>query len=247
MNNLKECRVGKTNKNNSGENMEIIEYFSAHKIKIKFESGCTMTTNYASFKKGEVRNPDFKNGKLGNTRIVSGKNVTKPSYNKWRDMMTRCYGKNQKRAYDDCAVCEEWKTYENFEKWYDKNYYKCGEEKITLDKDILIKGNKLYSPETCVFVPHVINSSFTTCKDRRGKLPIGVCQYRDGRYTTSINKHGRQHWIGYFKTPEDAFYAYKETKEEYIRQIADEYRVKYPDFSEKLYNAMYEWEVKIDD
>lgn len=126
---LKIERIGEIRKNNSGELMKIVEYFGASKIIVEFNDGCTKQTHYKAFKNGEVRNPNSKNGKLGNTKIVSEKNVTKLSYIKWRDMLTRCYGKNQKRAYDDCSVCDEWMIYENFERWYNDNYYECGEEK----------------------------------------------------------------------------------------------------------------------
>lgn len=244
---LKTNRIGEIRKNNSGHTMKIIEYFGASKITVEFNDGCTKQTRYKAFKNGEVRNPNSKNGKLGNSKMVSEKNVTKLSYIKWRDMLTRCYGKNQKKAYNNCSVCDEWLIYENFEKWYDKNYYECGEEIMTLDKDILFKGNKIYSPKTCIFVPHSINSSFNMCKERRGNLPIGVCLYRDGRYTTSINKHGKQNWIGYFNTKEEAFDAYKNTKESYIKQVADEYKSKYPNFPQKLYDAMYSWKISIND
>lgn len=86
------------------------------------------------------------------------------SYETWRDMIRRCYDKKiqeeKHKSYKNCSVCEEWHNYSNFKEWFDINYYELKGESITLDKDILIKGNKVYSPETCIFVPKSINSMF---------------------------------------------------------------------------------------
>ena len=71
-----------------------------------------------------------------------------------------------------CTVCEEWLNYSNFKVWYDQNRIKG--MALDLDKDILFKGNKVYSPETCCFVPHAINTLFLNGKKNRGDLPLGV-------------------------------------------------------------------------
>ena len=125
-----------------------------------------MWTNYGNFKRGNSNPYHAKTvgiGYMGNaTSKVNG--VKKDSYNTWRGMLERCYGeKYQKKfpTYIDCSVCDEWKSYENFERWYNLNYYEVENEKMQLDKDILFKGNKIYSPNTCVFVPQRINKLFT--------------------------------------------------------------------------------------
>ena len=79
-------------------------------------------------------------------------------------MLGRCYNEyNLKRrpTYKGCEVCDEWLNFQNFAEWFDNNYYTIDNEAVCLDKDILIKGNKTYSPEACVFVPITINSLFT--------------------------------------------------------------------------------------
>ena len=167
-------------------------------------------------------------------------------------MLKRCYsGEYQKKepTYKDCTVCKEWLNYSNFKKWYDDNYYEIDGEQMALDKDILVKGNKLYSPETCVFVSSRINNLFTKNNSKRSKYYIGV-NYRpeinsSNPYCASCgNTKGDQIYLGYFKTPEEAFYAYKEFKEKYIKQIADEYK---PYIPQKLYDAMYRYEIEITD
>lgn len=77
-------------------------------------------------------------------------------------------------TYKDCSVCDEWLCYANFEKWYDDNYYEVNNEEMNLDKDILVKENKIYSPNTCIFVPQRINALFIKGKGRRGQFPMGV-------------------------------------------------------------------------
>lgn len=94
-------------------------------------------------------------------------------YTLWKDMICRCYSPNMLKrcpTYIGCAVCKEWLLFSNFKKWFDENYI----EGYDLDKDIIIKGNKVYSPETCCFVPHKLNCTINKCQRSRGELPIGV-------------------------------------------------------------------------
>lgn len=108
------------------------------------------------------------------------------------------------------------------------------------------KGNKVYSPENCCFVPNEINCLFTKSDKVRGKYPIGVYYRKDiDRYIAQCNdESGRQRNLGSFKNPTDAFYAYKEFKEKYIKQVADKYK---GEITDDVYNAMYNWTVEIDD
>ena len=116
---------------------------------------------------------------------------------------------------------------------------------MNLDKDILIKGNKVYGPDTCIFVPQDINKLFTKRNNNRGNYPIGVSYNKQQKkYKSYCNTNSKQNFLGYYDTPEEAFTIYKQFKENYIKQVADEYKNHIP---EKLYNAMYEYEVEIDD
>ena len=114
-----------------------------------------------------------------------------------------------------------------------------------LDKDILCKGNKIYSPNNCVFVPQRINELFTKRNKLRGDYPIGVDfnkrnkLFRARCSTLQGNKH-----LGYYKTKEEAFKVYKIEKEKEIKNRADNYKDFIP---EKLYSAMYKYEVEIRD
>jgi len=168
------------------------------------------------------------------------------SYHTWEQMLKRCYGtkfKEKNQTYKDCCVCEEWLSFSNFKEWFDENYI----EGYALDKDILVKGNKLYSPQTCCFVPIEINSLLTKTQKLRGDCPIGVHFRKDNqKYFAYTSKKGERVNIGCFDNAVDAFNAYKAKKEEIIKEIATEY-FNNGKIAEKVYNALMNYQVEIDD
>ena len=174
------------------------------------------------------------------------------AYMVWKGMLDRCYNekyRNKYRTYIDCEVCEEWLCFQNFAEWFYENYYEIEGEEIHLDKDILMKGNKMYSPDTCIFVPKRINSLFTKCDRARGSLPVGVRYRRDTnkfRVECSTQKNGVKHRVslGQYDTVEEAFEVYKQFKENYIKEVAEEYKNKIP---VKLYEALINYKVEITD
>lgn len=118
---------------------------------------------------------------------------------------------------------------------------------MCLDKDILIKGNRIYGPDTCIFVPNRINALFTKSNSSRGLYPIGVSIHQ-GHYKAHMSKiiNGKKQmkYYGKYDTPEQAFECYKQIKEEYIKEVAEEYCGLIPD---TLYFALCAYEVNIDD
>lgn len=98
------------------------------------------------------------------------------SYSLWRSMIQRCYNqksKNMHPTYEKCTCSPDWLYFSNFKRWcYDNGYQ--GQVDLTLDKDILIKGNKLYSENTCCFIPQRINKLILKNDAIRGKYPLGV-------------------------------------------------------------------------
>ena len=171
-----------------------------------------------------------------------------PSYATWLRMLARCYRESYLKntpSYTNCEVCDEWKRYSNFEKWFNNpsNGYKEG---YALDKDILIKGNKLYSPSTCCFVPNEINALLIKHDSKRGEYPIGVSAH-DKRFCARISvfKKGSI-WLGTFDTPQDAFNAYKQAKEQYIKEMASKY-YKEGKITKEVYDALMKYEVEITD
>lgn len=177
-------------------------------------------------------------------KSVKVKNRHIYSYSLWRGIIRRGYDNNVKvrqPTYQDCSVCDEWKYFSNFKHWFDENYV----EGYVLDKDILVKGNKVYSPETCCFVPEEINVIFTKRQRYRGKYPIGVHKDRKS-YIASVSQYGTKKYIGSFKTEKEAYNAYKKAKELYIKEVADKY-FQCGKISERLYNSMYNYKVEEND
>lgn len=248
-------RCGETKLNNFGTKMTIISYKDRHNITVEFEDGCIIEAQYKQFKEGRLKSKNEK--RFYNIGYIGmGKYSTKinnkftPQYSHWNGIMTRCYNGNlheKHKTYENCTVCEEWHNFQNFAKWYDENYYEIEGQKTHLDKDILIKGNKIYSPETCVFVPQEINLLFVKGDNIRGDFPIGVTYHkRDLVFEAkcgSSNENGRA-YLGRFDTSIEAFKAYKSYKERIIKEIADKYKNSIP---LKLYNALYKYEVEITD
>jgi hypothetical protein len=167
-------------------------------------------------------------------------------------MIKRCYSTKcleRDYTYKNCSVCEEWHNFQNFAKWYDENYYQVPREQMNLDKDILHKGNKIYSPDNCVFVPKMINSLFTKSNRSRGKYPIGV-DYNKGmhqfraRCGRFINNQFQSVTLGFYNTSIEAFNIYKAYKEETIKLVAQYYKSLIP---EKLYKALIQYQVDVTD
>ena len=245
---LKEIRY-----NNNGEEMRIIRYSNYADIDVQFADGTIVEHRTCSnFKAGRIKNPMTPTvwgiGFIGIGKFKpcdeNGK-ITK-CYNTWENMLKRCYdSKYQEKhpTYKGCRVCEEWWNFQKFAEWYYSHFYELENERMELDKDILKKGNNVYSADNCIFVPSSINSLFTKCDKRRGEYHIGV--YKKGnKFKAQLSKNGKQIHLGLFNTPEEAFLTYKQAKEEYIKEVAEEYKDKFPC---ELYEALMKYEVEIDD
>ena len=255
----KKKRLGETNISNEGCEMKIVEYKKANDIIVEFqdEYKTNVHTKYCHFKIGNVKNPFYKSV-YGIGFIGAGKYKTKENgkltkaYICWRNMLKRCYDPyylNKKPTYIDCYVCESWLCFLNFAKWFYKNYYEIENEIMCLDKDILVKGNKIYSPETCIFVPERINCLFIKRQNDRGAYPIGVCPDKESNHLlVRCDTLEKREYLGKFplNKPFQAFTAYKNFKENYIKKVADEYYSKGL-ISSKLYESMYKYKVEIND
>ena len=244
-------RVGEIKKNLRGTTMEIIEYNGTLDITVLFENGDIKKCTYNNFKTGSV-NSVLDRTVEGVGYIGQGKHIPSEikKYSTWKNMFTRCYNartNTEKRSYADSTVCDEWHNFQRFGEWFDKNYYSIGEQQMQLDKDIILKGNKLYSPKHCIFVPSCINKLFTKTNFLRGDLPIGVTvRNSKGTFVSrSCNQLTmKRKYLGDFDTKEEAFYAYKTYKEAHIKEVVDYYKETIPN---ALYTALYRYEVSITD
>ena len=250
-------KLGETVMQNCGEVAFIIEYVNAHDITVQFKAtGELVKTEYKTFVRGEVKShftPSvYGIGITGLETIVDDNGEVLDSYKCWKGMLQRCYSakfQEKQPTYKGCTVCDDWIYYPNFKNWYDNNYYEINNKTSQLDKDILIKGNKVYSPDTCVFVPKFINTLFIKCQKTRGDSPIGMSYNKANKnykahLSVFTNGKSVKKYLGSFDTTNEAFEVYKKAKEEYIKEIADEYKDKIPT---ELYEAMYSYKVDIDD
>lgn len=246
-------RLGETKQIKEGLTCEIIEYKNYNDISVKFiETGEIIEhTRYSHFKDNKIKSnfspTIFDVGIVGKVKSRNENGEITKSYSHWYSMLTRCYDKKFQKTsptYINCKVCKEWLYYPNFKKWFDENYYEINDEKMCLDKDILYKHNKIYSPDNCILVPNRINVLFVKSDAIRGEYPIGVGKSED-KYRAYLKiGNGKQKNLGRYNTPEEAFYAYKQFKEQYIKEVANEYKNKIPNI---LYEAMYKWNVDMND
>lgn len=247
--------VGEVRYNNNGEEMKIVRYGGVHDIDVQFVKDGTVikNKNYNDFKKGSINNPmtpmTYGIGCIGIGKFKSRDENGKPTkcYKTWINMLKRCYdSKFQEKhpTYKGCTVCPEWHNFQVFAEWYYSHVYEVGNERMSLDKDILKKGNKVYSPDTCVFVPQFINTLFTKSNKTRGKYPLGVTK-NGNNFQAQLNKgNGKHIYLGTYTTANEAFQAYKMAKEKYIKEVAEEYKLLIP---HELYQAMVAYEVDIND
>lgn len=164
------------------------------------------------------------------------------AYKIWKHMLMRCYDDTFKRkhpTYNECISCSEWLLFSNFKKWFDKHYI----DGWQLDKDILRKGNNVYSPETCCFVPHNINGALAKSNKKRGNCCIGVTRHGKG-FRAMIRIANRHHNLGTFYTENEAFNAYKMGKEAALKTLADKYKNQ---LDPRVYEALYNYQVDITD
>ena len=220
-------KVGFKGTNLQGFEFEVIEKLGDSKFVVRF----SMPVEYkvvayrGNIEKGTVHYPHTPTvagvGIIGEFPV----DVTSKDYRAWAGMLKRCYNPGRVETgitYQGVTVCDDWKLYENFHKWSCSAVYQEGWH---LDKDLLEKGNKVYCPDKCVFLPPELNWFLTDRRNHRGMYPKGVT-YRPsvGNYQATCNYKGSPEYLGVFDTPELAFIAYKQRKEAIAKELAWEYR-----------------------
>ncbi|UZV41274.1 AP2 domain-containing protein [Vibrio phage vB_VpaM_R16F] len=155
---------------------------------------------------------------------------SKEAWSRWYKMHERCYDPRALHNivnYSMCSVSEDWWCFQNYAEWYNTNN-RCVGIDHHVDKDILIKGNKLYSPNTCTIVPSEINVLLTNRKNHRGKYPVGVYYKKKNKkfcvQCSDGSKSGRQTYLGLYSSIEEAFHVYKDFKEKVIKRLSTEYK-----------------------
>ena len=255
--NKKEERIGKENFNNQGCLMKCIEYNGVNDVVIEFQDEYRFIarTQWKHFENGNIKNPYYSEvlniGKIGAKYPSKKDNKHLKEYIVWRHMLERCFDLNYKNkypSYKHVTCCDEWLLYENFYEWLHKqpNFNKwLNGNRWAVDKDILYKGNKLYSPETCLLVPQNINSLFTKRNLCRGNLPIGV-QEHSNKYRAYLSVFGKHINFPVRESIDEAFSDYKKHKENMIKHIAKT-EFDNGNITKECFDAMVAYEVEITD
>lgn len=171
-------------------------------------------------------------------------------YDSWYAMIRRCYSENEllgHPTYKGCLVSKEFIHFQEYGDWFQDNYYTIDGEKVCLDKDILVKGNKIYSPDKCIFAPQSVNNLLTKRSDNRGKNPVGVsCKGKKFQSHCALN--GKQKYLGLYDTKEEAFEVYAKFKKEVITKTIKWYENKIPaQHYKKIYKALLNYKIEITD
>lgn len=243
-----ENRLGERILAKKGYWFTIIDYRGCMDCDIKFDDGTVVKNKeYSKLKNGSVFNPNYPEI-LGIAFIGQGKysskeeNKINSAYSKWKSIIMRCYSSKRLKtnpSYSNCTVDPVWFNFQKFAEWF----YKNNIDGFELDKDILIKGNKIYSPNTCCFVPHEINKLFIRNEKVRGKYPIGVSKHYNG-FQVSCSVQGKRKNSKTFSNSSEAFMFYKSLKEQEIKRLADKYK---DQITEDCYTALYNYKVEITD
>ena len=249
----KEKYLGKTFQSNNHGCFKIVGYTSSTKVDVVFlETGFKTTTHIGLITRGEVKDcfkPTVQGfGIIGTENVRDNEGVILETYRKWESMIGRVYSKSVKtdvnNPYFSTSISEDFRWFKDFRSWCEKQIG-FGNQGWHLDKDILVKGNKVYSEDTCCFVPPEINSLIIKADSIRGKYLIGIYEDKQvGKFKVRISVEGKQKHIGRYYCEKEAFYAYKQAKEAYIKEVAEKWKDK---IDPKVYDALMQYEVEITD
>ena len=248
----KDC-VGKVCKSKLSGDFKIVKYNDTANVEIQFfNTGYKAVAHLGNIKNGLIKDPYspsvYSIGILGTKYPPKISGVQTKEYTLWKNMLKRCYSddsKKQRPTYEGCKVSENFKSYEYFYEWCNKQIG-FGNKDWHLDKDLLIKGNKVYSENTCVFLPKEINSLLTKREALRGENLIGVSWNKTSKaFVAMVNKNkGKSEHLGYFKTEIEAFNTYKQAKETFIKEQANKFKSQIDD---RAYKALMNYTVEITD
>lgn len=173
--------------------------------------------DYLVVKKEQYIGPD------GSIKI---KKTTCPFYRAWADMLSRCYREKYHKvfpSYKDCSVCDDWIRFTNFKRWMEQQDYKDN----VLDKDLKVTGNKVYSPETCLFISPKVNGYITIKHGRNTSGLIGASyqttsKQRNKWISSCSQLNGKNKTLGRFATALEAHLAWCKFKAEMGEELIKE-------------------------
>ena len=252
----KDC-VGKVCKSLNSGDFKILKYNDARDVEIQFlKTGYETTVELVSIRIGKVKDPYIPSvygvGIVGTKYLASVNGGNTKEYLLWHGVLQRCCSDDFKKknpTYRDCEVSKNFKSYEYFYEWCHKQIGFGSDGNgfpFHLDKDLLIKGNKVYSENTCVFIPQEVNTLLIKSVASRGKHLIGVSWSNTSKsFIARVAKNkGKQEYLGSFNTEIEAFNAYKVAKESFIKEQAEKWKGQ---IDKRAYEALMKYEVSVDD
>ena len=253
LNDISKNCVGKVCKSLNSGDFKVLRYNDSKNVEIQFlTTGYRKVAEMKEVKTGSIKDPYSPSiygvGILGTKYPSTINGVNTKEYALWGHMLERCYSDIYKKkypTYEGCKVSNNFKSFEYFYEWCHRQVG-FGNKDWHLDKDLLVKGDKVYSENTCIFLPQEINKVLTKREVSRGKYLIGVSWYNTKKvFVARINKNkGKQEYLGRFKTEIEAYNAYKVAKENYLKELADKWKGQ---IDTKAYEALMNYKVDITD
>lgn len=234
----------------------VIKYINKRNVFIKFiDTGYECVVDLGNIRKGAVKDkllPSVQGVGIVGDEVTREDGQLLKEYKLWSGMLTRCYSTTlhlSQPTYQGCSTSENFKYFSYFKKWcHNQIGFNSVDEKghpFQLDKDILVKGNKIYSEDTGCFIPREINSLLLSAKKLRGESLIGVSYHaRDKKYTSTLVIDKKNLFLGYFDTELEAFNAYKQAKEAHIKDVANKWKDK---VDPRVYEGLMNYQVEITD
>lgn len=233
---------------NNGGSVTVIEYKSCDEVLARWndEHGHVSTVSSRNIRKGAIGNPYYRSARgvgylgVGRHPATKGRDLT-PAYQSWNGMIGRCYDERfilRHPTYADCTVHPDWHNFQVFAEWF---YSQPHSETagFEIDKDLLVLGNKIYSAETCSFVPGVINRLLVDCGASRGEWPQGVSlNKRVGRFVAELRIEGKSKQLGYYQCAAEAHKAYLNAKKAHVQAVAERFKSV---LHRKVYDNLINW------
>lgn len=249
--------VGTIHGTNCGIDVQIVQtegLGSSSAIKIKWldEFGYEMVITKRRLYSRKLQNPYLRAfqgvGYIGVGEYPTSVNgLTTKEFSTWGSLFNRSYSEkyiSKKPTYSACSVDDRWHNFQNFAAWT-VNQVGWGLEDWQIDKDLLLKGNKVYGPDTCVMLPRKLNMLTVLRSSARGTTPIGVfINPTPSMYTGQFKDLSGRKYSKNFPQVEDAFHFYKTGKEVVLKEAAELYKEL---IDPKAYQALLAWEVSIED
>ena len=249
--------VGEVFTTKSWGDLKIIDYNGNRKVRVKFvQTGYEVVASLLNIRKGSVRDRLLPSvygvGIIGAEPIVDKDGRKLKEYELWCSMLQLVYDSKKHielPTYTNCSVSENFKYFPYFKEWCNNqigaNALDDKGNPFALDKDILIKGNKQYGEDVCVFIPRELNNLVTNCSKSRGDSVIGVCYSKaHKKYLSKVRKYGKLTHLGHFDTEIEAFIVYKEAKESHIKTLANKWK---DQIDPRVYEVLMNWEIEITD